>query len=100
MGRQEEALVVAERGRTRAFVDLLLERQSTNNQGGINTLNNRMQTRQAFNAMSVESASATSLDHIIEVVNKQKACVLYFSIAAGYLYSWLLMPNKGLICYS
>lgn len=97
--RQEEALVVAERGRTRAVVDLLLERQAMTNQGGANsTLNTRLRARQAFNMLSLEASSASagaSLDHMIEIVNKQKACVLYFSIAAGYLYSWFLMPNKG-----
>jgi len=28
-------------------------------------------------------------------VNKQKASVLYYSIASGYLLAWLIVPNKG-----
>lgn len=82
LNRTEEAMLIAERGRTRAFVDLLLERQ-----GYINsTISNRA---------SSTSSAITSVDQIIEIVNKQKASVLYYSLAAGYLYSWLIVPNKG-----
>lgn len=81
LNRTDEAMLIAERGRTRAFVDLLLERQ-----GYIN------------NTTSSRAASAntiTSVDQIIEIVNKQRASVLYYSLATGYLYSWLIVPNKG-----
>jgi len=36
-----------------------------------------------------------SVESILDIVNKQKASVLYFSIASGYLFSWLIIPNKG-----
>lgn len=36
-----------------------------------------------------------SVESILDIVNKQKASVLYFSIASGYLFSWLIVPNKG-----
>lgn len=36
-----------------------------------------------------------SIDQLLEVVNKQKASVLYYSLAAGYLYAWFIVPNKG-----
>ena len=79
LGRHEDALVVAERGRTRAFVDLLLERQSL----GCDTWYS-----------SLDSSPVTK-DIILETVTRQRAAVLYFSVAAGYLYSWLILPEKG-----
>ncbi|CAM1313227.1 TTC28 (predicted) [Pycnogonum litorale] len=97
LGREDEALVVAERGRTRAFIDLLLERQAASAVKGSNGNASRFKSRRLFNSVSVDCSSTVSLDHIVDVVNKQKACVLYFSIAAGYLYSWLIMPNKGIV---
>ena len=78
LGRHEEALVVAERGRTRAFVDLLLERQT----GGDGMYG------------AVDNAPVT-IDQIMATVNRAKSTVIYYSIAAGYLYSWLLVPEKG-----
>nr|XP_032803282.1 tetratricopeptide repeat protein 28 isoform X2 [Petromyzon marinus] len=36
-----------------------------------------------------------SLERLLEAVGTQRGLVLYFSIAAGYLYSWLLAPNEG-----
>lgn len=81
MGRYQEALVVAERGRTRAFVDLLLERQTGSTQSVLN-----------FNPSNVEQ--------IYDIVSRQKATVLYYSIAAGYLYTWIVVPNKGIWDFS
>ncbi|KAF8792165.1 tetratricopeptide repeat protein 28-like [Argiope bruennichi] len=78
LGRYQEALVVAERGRTRAFVDLLLERQTSSSHSILN-----------FNPANV--------DQIYDIVSRQKATVLYYSIAAGYLYTWLIVPNKGIV---
>ena len=79
LGRHEEALVVAERGRTRAFVDFLLERQKTDNQSWY---------------QSIDSTPVTK-ENILETVAKQSASVLYYSLAAGYLYTWLITPDKG-----
>ncbi|XP_068086833.1 tetratricopeptide repeat protein 28 [Anabrus simplex] len=76
LGRQEEALLVAERGRTRAFVDLLLERAGTGR---------------------VEDNTPMSVEQLMEIVNRQKASVLYYSLAAGYLYSWFIVPTKGVV---
>ena len=75
-GHSSEALGVAERGRTRAFVDLLLERQ------GLGQTDNSDMT-------------PPSTDQLLAAVNAQKAAVLYFSLAAGYLYSWLILPGQG-----
>lgn len=79
--REEEALVVAERGRNRAFVDLLLERQGLENRNKMK--NGRM------------DEYVNTIEHIQDIVNRQKASVLYYSLAAGYLYAWLIVPNKG-----
>lgn len=81
LNRTEEAMLIAERARTRAFVDLLLERQGyVHNTNLPRTANTNM---------------ATTLDQLIEIVNKQRASILYYSLVAGYLYSWLIVPNKG-----
>lgn len=66
---------MAERGRTRAFADLLVERQTG------------QQDSDPYTPVTVE--------HILDTVNSQRALVLYFSMAAGYLYSWLLAPGAG-----
>jgi len=34
-------------------------------------------------------------DQITSIVQKQRSMVLYFSIASGFLYSWLLTPRDG-----
>ena len=58
----EEALLVAERGRTRAFVDLLLERQDS----GSDTWHNKM------------DSSPVMLDAILATVDQQKCAVIYY----------------------
>ncbi|CAH1801728.1 unnamed protein product, partial [Owenia fusiformis] len=79
LNRHEEGLVVAERGRTRAFVDLLLERQS------------------GADFSNFVDPSPMTIDQIVDVVARQKAAVLYYSIAAGYLYTWLITPEQGVV---
>lgn len=39
--------------------------------------------------------SPVTIDQILEMVNAQRGLVLYYSLAAGYLYSWLLAPGAG-----
>ena len=34
---------------------------------------------------------------LVSLVNRQKATVLYFSIADNNLYSWLVVPTRGII---
>ena len=81
LGRHEEALVVAERGRTRAFVDFLMERQKV-----------ATDTWQ-----QLHDNAPVSKEFIVETVAKQQAAVLYYSLAAGHLYMWLITPEKGLL---
>ncbi|KAL1454657.1 hypothetical protein WDU94_010871, partial [Cyamophila willieti] len=75
LNKPDEALLIAERGRTRTFVDLLIERQGAGSQ---------------HSTMLTPSC-------LIDLVNKQKACVVYYSVTAGYLYSWLILPGKGIV---
>ncbi|RXM98288.1 Tetratricopeptide repeat protein 28 [Acipenser ruthenus] len=77
LGHHDEALAVAERGRTRAFVDLLVERQT--------------------GQQDSDPYSPVTIDQILETVNSQRGLVLYYSLAAGYLYSWLLAPGAGIL---
>ncbi|KAM9100269.1 tetratricopeptide repeat protein 28 isoform 2-T2 [Sarcophilus harrisii] len=77
LGHHDEALAVAERGRTRAFADLLVERQTGHQDS--------------------DPYSPVTIDQILEMVNGQRGLVLYYSLAAGYLYSWLLAPGAGIL---
>ncbi|KAJ7987050.1 hypothetical protein DPEC_G00334740 [Dallia pectoralis] len=86
LGHHDEALAVAERARTRAFADLLVERQ----QG------HQPQTSDPYNP-TPDPYSPVTIEHILDTVNSQKSLVLYFSLAAGYLYSWLLAPGTGIV---
>lgn len=74
LGRPEEALVVAERSRTRAFSE---------------------HTHKGSCAYV-----PTSVEQMLEVVNRQKASVLYYSVAAGRLFTWLLVPHKGVVKFT
>ena len=80
LGHHDDALVVAERGRTRAFVDLLLERQLVD---GADSWYNSL------------DSSPVTLEQILGHVRRQKATVVYYSLAAGYLYSWVISPDHG-----
>ncbi|XP_075755027.1 tetratricopeptide repeat protein 28 isoform X4 [Pelodiscus sinensis] len=77
LGHHDEALAVAERGRTRAFADLLVERQT--------------------GQQDSDPYSPITIDQVLETVNGQRGLVLYYSLAAGYLYSWLLAPGAGIL---
>lgn len=73
LNRCEEALLVTEKYRIRAKPA---------------THNTRVKPSPDYHKIN-------SIESILDIVNKQKASVLYFSIASGYLFSWLIVPNKG-----
>ena len=75
LNRENEALVVAEKARTRAFLDM---------ESG----------KHYYGQANIEIKSEGD---IVSLVNRQKASVLYYSMAAGYLYSWLIVPTKGVV---
>ncbi|XP_031157096.1 tetratricopeptide repeat protein 28 isoform X2 [Sander lucioperca] len=83
LGRHDEALAIAERGRTRAFADLLVERQKGSQQ-----------------AASADPYIPVTVEHILETVNGQRAMVLYYSLAGGFLYSWLISPGTGIVKFN
>ncbi|KAF7283492.1 hypothetical protein GWI33_000389 [Rhynchophorus ferrugineus] len=85
LNRSDDALVVAERGRNRAFVDLLLERQGLND------------TKSKCKGIKTDILGISTMDHLKDIVNRQRAAALYYSIAAGFLYAWLLLPSKGVV---
>jgi CHAT domain-containing protein len=85
LGKENEALVVAERARTRAFVDLLMGKQ----QNGSRSLTARL-----------DEWTPSSESQLVNLVNRQKASVIYYSIAAGHLYSWLVVPIRGIIKFN
>ncbi|KAH8041936.1 hypothetical protein HPB51_019677 [Rhipicephalus microplus] len=80
LGRQDEALLVAERSRTRSFAERALE------------------TRRS--PLAATACVPNSLNLLLEVVNRQKATVLYFSLAAGHLLIWLMVPHKGIVKFT
>ncbi|XP_012934698.1 tetratricopeptide repeat protein 28 [Aplysia californica] len=82
LDRHDEALVVAERACTRAFIDLLLERQAGS--AGL------------FNGTTMD-LTPISTEQITSTVAAQNSFVLCFSIASGHLYSWLLTPKQGIV---
>ncbi|KAJ8286274.1 hypothetical protein GJAV_G00036540, partial [Gymnothorax javanicus] len=77
LGHHDEALAVAERGRTRAFADLLVERQTGQGES--------------------DPYSPVTVERVLDLVSAQRGLVLYYSLAAGYLYSWLLAPGTGIL---
>ncbi|XP_063541411.1 tetratricopeptide repeat protein 28 isoform X1 [Cydia strobilella] len=95
LGRHSEALVVAERGRCRAL-DTVGEKQSSLNITNLDL--HAVQRSLAEEAIKTpEPWCPANIDQVLEVVNKQKAPVLYYSLAAGRLYAWLLQPHKGIL---
>uniref|UniRef100_A0A3B5MQT3 Tetratricopeptide repeat protein 28 n=1 Tax=Xiphophorus couchianus TaxID=32473 RepID=A0A3B5MQT3_9TELE len=83
LGRHNEALAIAERGRTRAFADLLVERQRGSRQ-----------------ASGADPYTPVTVENILETINGQKALILYYSLAGGFLYSWLISPGTGIVKFN
>ncbi|CAG4932731.1 unnamed protein product [Colias eurytheme] len=96
LGRHQEALVVAERGRCRSF-DALEKTSSAHNQNNVDMHNDQRNVAEESAKEVPDQWNPSTVDQILEVVNKQKAPILYYSLAAGRLYSWLLQPHKGIV---
>ena len=45
----------------------------------------------------MEDFLPTSERDIVNMVNRQKAAVVYYSLAAGFVYLWLIIPIKGIV---
>ncbi|KAH9641439.1 hypothetical protein HF086_006055 [Spodoptera exigua] len=96
LGRHPEALVVAERGRCRALDTVAEKPSGTLNQANLE-LHAQQRNAEESGKERSEPWSPTTVEQVLEVVNKQKAPVLYYSLAAGRLYAWLLQPHKGIL---
>ena len=99
----EEALVVAERGRTRPLIDIVHQQLETDGSQSqdlkgpvvVGTVSSVIQTVSTKSAALKEDIVPPTVDQLLEIVNRQKACVLYYSLAGNYLYSWFIVPGKG-----
>ncbi|OQR69498.1 tetratricopeptide repeat protein 28-like, partial [Tropilaelaps mercedesae] len=78
LSRHEAALATAERLRVR------FERGSRYDRGAAH----------AF------PCSQLTAELIVDAVDRQKAAVIYYSIAAGMLYSWCIIPQKGVVKFA
>nr|XP_049462580.1 tetratricopeptide repeat protein 28 isoform X2 [Anopheles coluzzii] len=76
LGRTEEALVAAERCRSRLGAD--------SNQSAENSLNNR-------------KTLLTCSEYIFDTVNRSKTSIIYYSLAGADLYAWFLQPQKRIV---
>uniref|UniRef100_A0A182NRB1 TPR_REGION domain-containing protein n=1 Tax=Anopheles dirus TaxID=7168 RepID=A0A182NRB1_9DIPT len=76
LGRTEEALVAAERCRSRMGAD--------SNQSAENSLNNR-------------KTLLTCSEYIFDTVNRSKTSIIYYSLAGNDLYAWFLQPQKRIV---
>ncbi|XP_034827519.1 tetratricopeptide repeat protein 28 isoform X2 [Maniola hyperantus] len=97
LGRHHEALVVAERGRCRSLDTVTDKQTSALNQANLELHTAQRNLNEDIGKDRTELWSPSTVEQVLEVVNKQKSPVLYFSIAAGRLYSWLLQPHKGIL---
>lgn len=79
LGRREEALVIAERARAHDFIDFLLRRP------GVERPHERDWVR------------LESYDQITDVVNKQSAYLVCYSLVLGYICIWLIAPQHGIV---
>lgn len=81
MGRNEEALVAAERCKARITLDSLYNSSGLNNcAGGV--------TRKTM---------VTCSESIFDIVNKSKTNIIYFSLVGDELYAWFLQPQKRIV---
>lgn len=72
MGKNEEALVAAERCKSRATLDTSSSRKTL----------------------------VTCSESIFEIVNRSKTNVIYFSLAEDQLYSWFIQPQKRIVRFN
>lgn len=72
MGRNEEALVAAERCKSRITQDITTSRKTM----------------------------VTCSENIFDIVNKSKTNIIYFSLADDELYTWFLQPQKRIVRFN
>ena len=78
----EEALSVAEKERKRAIVDIFLEK-------GV--------CRQVLQNVGLLKEQSLSPEALVEVVSSYRAPVIYYTVALGHLFTWLIVPKNGVV---
>lgn len=76
LNRNEEALVAAERCRSRATCDAL---------------------PRTMNGVNSKKTFLTCSEYIFDTVNKSKTNIIYYSLAGDELYAWFLQPQKRIV---
>lgn len=77
MGRNEEALVAAERCKSRSAADADDGRRNTS-----------------------RKTMVTCSENIFDIVNKSKTNIIYYSLADDELYAWFLQPQKRIVRFN
>ena len=80
LGHSDNALVVTERATVRSFTDFLLERQQSDEY-----------QEETCNLLPI------TWDRLMNIVNQQKAAVIYYTLATNAIHYWLVVPQKGLL---
>lgn len=89
LGRTDLALLFAEKCRT--IANTTLPSSQKEYAGGSKLFGD------PFGSITTAALSLiNSVEHLVQKVNKHRAAVLYFSVIGGYLYSWLLIPERGM----
>ena len=78
----EEALSVAEKERKKAIVDIFLEK-------GV--------CRQVLQNVGLLKEQSLSPEALVEVVSFYRAPVIYYTVALGHLFTWLIVPKNGVV---
>ena len=78
----EEALSVAEKERKRAIVDIFLEK-------GV--------CRQVLQNVGLLKEQSLTPEAVVEIVTSYRAPVIYYTIALGHLFIWLIVPKNGIV---
>jgi len=78
----EEALSVAEKERNRALVDIFLEK-------GV--------CRQTLQNVGLLKDQSLSPEALVEIVSSYRAPVIYYTVALGHLFTWLIVPKNGVV---
>lgn len=84
MGRTEVALLVAEKSRTLANATLLNGKERS-----------ALGSTTFTTTSKVPPLLITSVETLIQKVDRHRVAVLYYSVSGDYLYSWLLIPERG-----
>ncbi|CAL8082559.1 unnamed protein product [Orchesella dallaii] len=92
LGRTDLALLFAEKCRT--IANTTLPNSHKEYAGGLKLFNDPL------SSSNTPINLINSVDLLVQRVNRHRAAVLYFSAIGGYLYSWLLIPERGIVKFN